>query len=372
MGFPSVRSSVLFIAAGLLVAACGSPEVEAPDVDDLSPLERASMEETEGLLIYGNIAEYNWRYVIDKFEDRYPWIHIEVSDIGPSVSFERYYSEVSVGKHSADIIASAAPDAWHRFYEKGEVMDYSSTQVDALPDWSMPNPGVYTISTDPLVIAYNKVLVPEDEAPHSLADLAQLASENPDQYLDKMTTYNATSHSFAYDAHWAVMRQLGDIAGRQFFDAVGSVTRAESGGANMVEKLTSGEYSIGYFVSGITIFPRMSQAGRSKILGWSFIEDGTPLFHRNIAITKNTHSPNSAKLLLDFVLSHEGQIAVGEGGLTPFRPDVTADEVPYVTYRSIEETIGADNVIHVDYDPSSEENRDTFLDYWAGAFRQTR
>lgn len=371
MGISVNPRSILFAAAGVLVSACGGPDAKLPiSTEDLSSLERASMEETDGLLIYGNIAEYNWRHVIDKFEEKYPWIHVEISDIGPAVCFERYYSEVSVGKHSADIIASAAPDAWHRFYEKGEVLDYKSTQIDALPEWSMPNPGVYTISTDPLVIAYNKVLVPEDEVPHKLADLVNLATSKPDQYLDKMTTYSATSHSFGYDTHWAVMKRLGDDAGHEFFDAVGSASRPESGGSTMVEKLTGGEYSVGYFVSGITIFPRMSQAGRSKILGWNFIEDGTPLYHRNIAITKNAGSPNSAKLLLDFVLSHEGQVAVGEGGLTPFRPDVTADEVPFVTYHSIEEAIGTENMIHVDYDPASEDNREPFLDYWARAFRQ--
>lgn len=348
------------------------PALAAEDLPDSYPESYGEIIEAsraEGkLLIYGNIAEYNWRYILEGFRARYPWIKVEIADLGPSTSFERYYSESSVGKHTADLIASGAPDGWHRLFQKGELLPYQSPEAPAAPEWSRPQPGLYTLSTDPMIIVFNKLLMPKDEWPDSLEDLEKLAEEHSGEYRNKLTTYNAASHSFAYDIHWAISKHLGDEAG-EFFETVGSVTRPESGGSTMVEKVTSGEYVAGYFVSGITVFPRMDQAGRSKIMGWSLIKDGTPVFHRNIGITTASSSPNSAKLMLDYILSHEGQIAVGKGGLTPYRPDVTQQEVPYYSYSRIADEIGEENIVHVDYDPESYGQYDAFLARWQKAYR---
>ncbi|MFC3053241.1 ABC transporter substrate-binding protein [Kordiimonas pumila] len=321
----------------------------------------------DGILVYSNVAEYNWRFIIEGFNAMYPWIKIESIDLGPSTVFERYYSEVSVGKNTADMIVTGAPDGWERFAHKGELLPYSSPEKGSLPAWSMPEDGLYTISADPMVIVYNKLLLKGD-APESLADIIEMGKENPEKFRNKVTTYNALKHSFAYDIHWATVKSLGANAWNTM-DALGDVTQSESGGAVMVEKVTSGEYIMGYFVSGITVFPRMDQSGRNKIMGWSFEKDGTPVFHRGMGVTKAAKSPNSSKLLLDYILSHEGQIAVGKGGLTPYRADIKHGEVPYVSYQDIVDAIGEENIIHVTYDPEAYEHRDEFLARWKQAYR---
>ncbi len=323
----------------------------------------------DGLLIYGNIAEYNWRYIIQGFKEKYPWVeNVQSLDLGPSTSFERYYAESSIDKASADMMAVASPEGFHRFKTKDGLQPYTSPEQPYLPEWSYDGNGIYTISTDPMVIIYNKLAMPEDDWPDSLEDIAELAEEKQGFYRDRVTTYDATSHSFAYDIHWTVGQRNGDKAA-SLFNHLGSITRAESGAATMVEKVTSGEYLAGYFVSGIGVFPRMADAGRDKILGWSLIEDGTPVFIRSIGLTKNGANPNTARLFLDYVLSHEGQVAVGKGGLTPYRPDVGRDEVPYASYRSLVEDLGEDRIILVDYQPESSEQRDDFLAEWRKAFR---
>ncbi len=364
----AVKIAACAIAISITGVSANASSAKYPD--DYSKTINASHQEN-GLLIYGNIAEYNWRFIVEGFQKKYPWINVEIADLGPTIGFERYYAESSVDKHTADLIASAAPDAWRRFASKGELVDYQSPETGDLPDWSHSAvPGLYTISTDPMIIIYNKIRIQEEDRPDSLADLKRLAAKDPEKYINRFTTYDALSHSFAYDIHWAVGRHLGKEAG-SFFRALGAVTRPESGGSTMVEKVTSGEYWVGYFSSGITVFPRMSQAGRNKILGWALIEDGTPVFHRNIGVTRAGKSPNSAKLMLDYVLSHEGQVAVGSGGLTPYRSDVTGKEVPYLSYQSIQKEIGEENIIHVDYDSGSydDDKRKTFMKNWRTLYR---
>lgn len=323
------------------------------------------------LLIYSNIAEYNWHDILQGFQQKYPWIKIESIDLGPSTSFERYYSESAVGKRSADLIVTGAPDGWHRFAEAGELLDYQSPESPYLPDWSQSGHGLYSISADPMIIIYNKLLLDKGDYPDSLDDLAEMAEENGAKLKNKFTTYNATSHSFAYDIHWAVAEHLGPAAW-PLYEKLGSVTRSESGGATMVEKVTTGEYLAGYFVSGITVFPRMAQHGRNRVMGWSLIDDGTPVFVRNMGVTQKAKSPNAAKLMLDYILSHEGQVAVGNGGLTPYRDDVADSEIPYLSFRHIVEEVDKENVIIIGYDEQSYKNRDNFLARWSQAYRLDR
>lgn len=359
--------SVCVVALGVV---SGAPLAATAADGESASAEHAALVEAsraeEGLLVYSNIAEYNWRYILDGFQEAYPWIKLESIDLGPSTVFERYYSETSVGKNSADIIATAAPDGWTRFIERGELAEYQSPEVGSLPEWSTRSGGLYTISVDPMVTVYNKFLI--DEEPDSFEDIVEMVQENPGKYRNKITTYDALKHSFAYDIHWSAVKYLGEN-GWPVMDTLGSVTRAESGGAVMVEKVTSGEYLMGYFVSGITVFPRMKQAGRDKIMGWKLMKDGTPVFHREIGLTKKAKSPNSAKLFLNYILSHDGQVAVGRGGMTPYRSDVTQGQVPYLAYQDIVDEIGEENIIHVKYDAEAYERRDEFLARWKKAFR---
>src|SRR5207247_3432757 len=58
------------------------------------------------------------------------------------------------------------------------------------------------------------------------------------------------------------------------------------------------------------------------VLGYALISDGTPIITRGMGIAKKAQSPNAAKLMIDYVLSAEGQLAFADGGLTAYRPDV--------------------------------------------------
>ncbi|MBL8271396.1 ABC transporter substrate-binding protein [Steroidobacter sp.] len=332
---------------------------------DPGAIERSKKEDS--ILIYSNIATYNWGPVLDAFKVRYPWIKVETLDLGPGEAFERYYSESSVKRRTADIIAVAAPDSWMRFMDRGQVEPYVAADSASLPAWSKPAPGVYTISTDPMVVVYNKLLLKEDQRPHSLDKLAALARANPDLYAKKLTTYDATAHPFAYTLHWTYFHKRGPKAW-ETLRTLGPLTRPEDGGAIMVEKITTGENIGGYFCSGVTFLRRLKEEGREKVIDWSLLEDGTPIMVRGIALTKAAASKSSAQLLLDFVLSRDGQLAVAKGGLTPYRSDVLKSEVPFLTYDSIRESIGEANMIMVGYDRAMLSEQDEFLKQWRAAY----
>ena len=366
----SICVSIVFFAAGasLVSADSGSGIIGTQSSNRYRIVEASKAE--PGLMVYSNVAEYNWRAVRKGFMKKYPWIKLETIDLGPAKVFERYYSENAINARTADLIVTGAPDGWRRFAARGELVSYQSPNENGLPEWSMPLKGLYTISVDPMLIVYNKILL-GDVVPYSLKDIVDISSKNVKKYQEKITTYNAAKHSFAYDVHWAASAFLGDKAG-VLQNALGSVARTESGGALMVEKITTGEYSIGYYVSGIHVFLRMKQTGRAKVLGWNLIADGTPVFSRNMGITKAARSPGSAMLLMEYILSPEGQVAVGKGGLTPYATN-DAERMPsqndFLTYQDIVAQIGEENVIHVKYDPAAAAGRDAYLARWRQAFR---
>jgi len=388
-GQASRRQAMAGLFASMLaLSACGGGDKDAgpgaaadngpsgplyPDYypADYGEVVEAARSENE-VLIYSNIAEYNWRDIISGFNRKYPWIKVQALDLGPSESFERYYSEVKSGKRSADMLVVAAPDAWQRFVGNGGPENYVSPESDKVPDWTRPFPGVYTVAIDPMIIIYNKALMQPSEYPDSLAKLAATATANPARFRNKLTTYDSTSHSFAYAIHWSVVDH-GQIGGWKTLEELGPFTRPETGGATQLDKVMSGEYLAAFYTSGITVFPKMKDPGREKILGWALPKDGVPMMMRGMAVTAGAKHKNAAKLLLDYMLSHEGQVNAGRGGMTPYRPDVADTDVPYETYASIASKVGGEqNMVRIGYDPRLLTDYEAFNKRWAAIFKSKK
>ena len=318
------------------------------------------------LLVYSVMAESNWKPVIEAFNELYPWIKVQTLDLGGSEVFERYYAENASSAQTADLLITADPSGWLEFVKnRGEAVDYESPERSKLPDWSMPLPGLYTVSTDPMLILYNEQLLPENLRPKGLTHLVKLATENPDVFKGKITTYDIVI-PFSFAINWAFVRDRGEESW-ETLEVLGPMTLPEQSGGTQLNKLTSGEYVAGYFVSS-GVFPKL--ADLKGIVGWNYIEDGTPVFLRGMAIPKGSTNINSAKLMLDFILSHDGQVAWGKGGLTPYRSDLTADECPR-TFQSIAETIGGeDKMVLVNYDENAAAGRHAFVERWNKAFNR--
>ncbi|MCC7273320.1 MAG: extracellular solute-binding protein [Alphaproteobacteria bacterium] len=364
-------TKVLAPAALAAALAFAAPAVaqSLPDYypKDYSQIVEGSKKENK-LVVYSIMAEYNWRPVIEGFKKKFPWIDVQTLDLGSGEVFERYYAERASGARSGDLMINGAVDKWLQFVGRGELVDYVSAEAAKVPDWSKPRKGLYTVSADPMVIVYNKALIPEAQAPKSLADLAKMVSAAPARFKNKITTYNAGTEAFGLAINWAYVKSKGDAAWG-LLEQMGKVVRAEGSAGPMVEKITAGEYMAGYFISAIVLYPRLNDPARAKILGWAFPTDGTPIIMRGMGIAKGATNVNSAKLMLDHILSHEGQVAFGKGGLTPYRADVKDDEVPRYTFsRVAREAGGEQNLVIVDYDDNIVSKGPDFQARWKKVF----
>lgn len=363
----------LAVGGGLLTAGCQPPEGAVGEAvaaeprpsyypGDYDRMVVASKAERE-LTIYSNMDTYNWKPIVDGFRKHYPWVEeISTTNLGSSQVFERHNAEEAAGQQKAGLLVSGSPQNWLDFAGARKALDYASPELPHLPSFARPRPGLYTFSTDCIVMVYNKILLGEDERPDSLAGLIKLVHAQPKRFKHKITTYSA-GMSFGLAIHDTYFRAQQKKGGDPWgtYDALLPYTRAEESSGPMLDKIASGEYLIGYFASSTIVFPQMAQLG--EVVTWKFVADGTPLFLRGMAVPAKSPHKNTGKLMLDYILSHEGQSNVSRGGFTAYRPDVPAD-ADHPTYASVRKTIGADNVLLIGYDLGTQAQQDAFVEQW--------
>lgn len=354
------------IAQGAQPSAQGAPAGYPTGYNEIV----AAAQREGSLLIYSIMSPENWRPVIQGFNQRYPGIRVETLDLPNTRDvFERYLAERSTNSRTGDLLATAEPAGWIELSRRGEVLEYKSAEDDAWPAWGKPLPGVYTCSSDPLVFIYNKMLVPEAQAPKTFAEFVERARANARTWRGKITSYGVHNSGLGYSGNYAFARKHGDQAWQWFQQLAELQPRWERSGGPMTEKVTSGEYVMGWFVSAITFLPRLNDPARARILGWNFIGDGQPVVLRGVAVPKGSRNPNAAKLMLDYIASAEGQRAFGRGGLTPARPDVTPGEGIRHTFSSITQAIGGEqNMCFIDYDPRMITDYQPFSDRWKSVY----
>jgi iron(III) transport system substrate-binding protein len=369
------------IALAMLLAACGgggatgsnaatpaAQNTAAPaDQAATAPaaaggdLVEASKNEKEGVLVYSIMSENNWKPVLEGFNAKYPWIKVTTTDAGAYEVFERYYTEAAGNARTADFVATTAPDGWINFVKKGEVEPYVAKEDANVPDIGKIDKGVYAVSIDPMVFVWNKALLPEP--PKTMADLVSMIQKDPAKFQGKLITYDAAGEGFGYGLNWFYTKAKGDD-GWKTLEAIGMTKpKLQTSGGKIIDAVLSGEAILGFFVSNITVQPRLAAAG--QLLGYSFVPDAQVMAVRSMAVTKHATSPNSAKLLLDYILSTEGQIAFAKGGLTAYRPDV-ADQAP-LHVAQVSKSVGGDDKLifsRPDAEIADQAKHDQFITRW--------
>ncbi|MFJ8716155.1 ABC transporter substrate-binding protein [Streptomyces violaceus] len=356
-----------------LVAACGSGEAE-PGADNVIesgkapsyyPAEyknviAASKKEGGALTIYSNTDQENWAPIFRDFQKKYPWVKkISANNLDSDEVFQRVLSEQSTGGSPVDVLVSNASQAWADFAGRpGTLLPYESPELAKLPKNATLLPNVYSMSMDPLSIVYNSSLV--KEKPTGLKSLADIVSKDQDKFKGKITTRDVTgafgfsvSHAFtaARPEAWSSLEKLLPLG------------KAESSSGTQLEKILSGEYLAGFFISAAPAYPKQEQSG--GLLSLTFLDDGTVVLPRGVGIAAKAPHEATAKLFTDFVLSAEGQRAVAEGGLTSYRGGIEATDGRH-TYQELVKAVGTKNVIDVKYAKVPDAEVKAFTTRWDG------
>lgn len=291
----------------------------------------------DALYIYSGQPQNSWNTLVRTFNSHYPWIEVKTVEIDPAEIFQRYYQDLRDNQRSADLLISADPNGWYEFSFADDLF-YHSQEETQVPDWSKSTLGTYTVFCEPMVLIYNQKLVPTP--PQSMAELVTLLNNDPDGFRGQIVTYDAGKNAIglAVNGFWLNVKKQ---AGWDLLTSIGtSQPKVLTSPQAIIDTVASGEAKIGYFVPLEMVLAR---EGDSPQLSWTYLADGQPVLLPGMMIAQQAVSPNSARLMVDFLLSQEGQYTLSLGGLMPYRSDI-ADAVP-LHFDQLSSQLGDANLI---------------------------
>ncbi len=195
-------SVIKAILSGALLAGLAAAPAVAQDVAQGYPesyKDIVAAAKTEGkVVIYSTANSPNTKAVWADFQSMYPGVEIELTDLSTTELYNRYLAQVAAGDHSVDILWSNAMDLQMKLVQDGHAMTYASQEKAALPEWGQYKDMLYSTTVDPVVLVYNKKLVPADLVPKSHDDLAKMLNAHADQFRGKIASYDVATTGSAY------------------------------------------------------------------------------------------------------------------------------------------------------------------------------
>ena len=352
--------------AALWIAAIALHSPASAQAEDWSQIEASSRKEGR-VLSYSTLRPDNWTPIIEAFNKRYPWIKIETLRVGShNEAFERQRAEAATGARSADILLASSVDRWASMAEKGELVEFAPEHLDELPPWAKAK-GYFTFALEPQVLVFNKLLLPEKLWPTGLLDLAAKVRANPAVFKGKISSYNPVVSPFSYSIYWSAMAHHGD-AFWPAMQSIGPNIRFEQTTGAIIDKIFTGEYLVALYLPE-PLVPKLD-GQRGRILGLNFPADGIPMSPRGMGIMQKAQDPASAKLLINFLLSREGQIAIAKGGVMAYWPGIE-HEAGAPTLETLQKQFPSDQAFaHVVYTPDMNTRRAEFIERLKAAFGQ--
>ena len=314
-------ASALILCVGILLAA---PTV-AQQVKQVAPQQgpTAAVEAREQLNIVSTTDVSEVADLLADFRARHPNIETVYSKANSNDIYNQIVDPSSSSAPPGDIIWSSAMDLQVKLVNDGYAQPYVSKEIAHIPDWAIWKDEAYAITAEPIVIVYNKNLVPESDIPRTRMELTELLRSKPDIYRGKIASYDPEQSGSGFlfltrDAQvtkttWAMVRAFGN-AGIKLYSTTGTV----------LDRITSGEHLIAYNMIGSYAIER---AKEYPSIGVVVPADYIILMSRIAFIPVVARHPESAKLFLDYLLSERGQKFLLARSIGPVRLNLGADGV---------------------------------------------
>jgi iron(III) transport system substrate-binding protein len=354
-------AQILTVAA-LLFAPVLTPAAGVPSGYPRSYAERVTEANREGRVgIYSTTDAREVADLLRDFRSLYPQIRVDYVDINSSELYSRFTAEVAAKQGTADLLWSSAMDLQIKLVNDGYAQPYASPEKPNLPPWAIWKNEAYGVTAEPIVIVYNKRLMPSADVPHTRADLERLLTSNP-AYSGKVATMNPelSGVGFLYLTQdlqatrdtWRLVRAMGRARVQLYLSA----------GAAL-ERVSSGEHLVAYNMIGSYA---LECEMRDPSIGVVLPHDYTLVTSRIALIPADARNPASAKLFLDYLLSKRGQTLLTRRHMAPVRSDVPAPAGIQVDARNMRAIrVGPELLANLD-----QIKRQRFLKEWRSALKQ--
>lgn len=288
------------------------------------------------------------------FVDAHPDIAIRYEQWGSNALYADSRAACDQQIPAADVVISSGVHQMVDLVNRACASPYVSDISSDLPASRIWRNELWGITHEPAVIIYNTALVPPEDAPRTRFALLDLMRRPQSPYRGKIATYDVEASGLGF--LFAFMDSLeattfgGLLEGFARTNAVATCCSAE-----IIEGVAEGRYLIAYNVLGSYVNgqPRPN-------IGVILPEDYTLFLSRAFMIPKTAPHKASAAVLLDFLLSPEGQNILAQANLVQW-PDDDILSLPESAQRSI----GIDPKLLVAMD---QHRRLRFVTQWRSTF----
>ncbi len=248
------------------------------------------------------------------FEKRYPGIALEYvrNDEGPIAI--RLLNEARAGGVQADIFDGITVNIAMK--REGllaplnipNAADYPAEMKDRDGTWQALLLFVFTMG-------YNTSMVKKEDLPKTYQDLL-----NP-KWKGKFTM-NRSSSAGTYGFTGNILMTMGEDKGMEFLRALAKqdITLSDASARAILDQVIAGENPI-----GLMMFNHHTEisARKGAPSAWAPLEP-VPVAYDSVGLLKTAPHPNAARLLIEWLLSEEGQIVLKEADYLPALPKVPA------------------------------------------------
>ena len=275
--------------------------------------------EREGkLVIWSSTDRPVVESLLRDFRSQHPSIAIEYRDMPASPVHQLVEARARRGEALPDLLWTSGMDLQIKLVNDGYALRYESPERSALPDWANWKNEAWGVTAEPIVMVYNRRLLPANLRPDSHATLLRLLETRPSFLQNRVATYDAANSAVGYlylsqDAAvsrlaWPIVRALGANGVRLF-------TTSEE----IISDVSSGRSVIGYNVVGSYAIAEMR---RNPNLAVVLPADYTLLMSRIAVIPARAAHPDAGRLFLDYLLSKRGQSLLTTLAMPSVRRDV--------------------------------------------------
>jgi iron(III) transport system substrate-binding protein len=247
-----------------------------------------------------------------RFEEKYPGVKLIILRQPGEKIRARIITETRAGKHFWDVVSFNHLDM-DTLDQEGMLAAYSSPDAaTGFPGGAVDPRGHWaSIYVRQYVIGYNTRLVPPDQVPRDWSDLLQ------PKWKGKLAVDENEVEWFA-----AMLDYLGPEKGLAFMRALARQEPQLRRGHTLLSKLlVAGDYPL-----ALVHAAEMEEAKKTGApVEWVKTLDPVVTSPSQVAISARSPHPNAARLLVDFLLSREGQLLIASRGRVPARIDVNVE-----------------------------------------------
>ena len=297
-----------FLMAGVLLFSSWSVSA-ARAGSDAKIIEAAKKEGT--VSYYTTMTLSQSKKVVDKFQEKYPFIKPELFRGGGDEVLNRILNEARGGLNAWDVVSTRG-DSVLTLRDAKLITPYRSPESKFIDRDMVDDEGYWTAYyVNPYVLGYNTKLVKKDEVPKTYEELLD------PKWKGKKISIDDSAYGFLA----GLIHAWGKEKAVEYFKKLAAQEPVpQRGNTNRVQLTMAGEYPL--IIAYAPTIQRETSKGHP--MDWVPLEP-VPVQVNPMMLAAKAPHPNAGKLFIDFLLSKEGQKMLVGFRRIPVREDVEPD-----------------------------------------------